>query len=64
MSAFDSASKLKIIKEIKTILGLGLKEAKEMVDGCPSTLKEKVPLEEAEALKEKLEALGCTIELK
>ena len=61
---FTAASKLKIIKEIKNILGLGLKEAKEMVESVPCILKEKIPLEEAEALKEKIEALGCKIQFK
>lgn len=58
------AAKLKVVKEVKTILGLGLKEAKELVDGAPGVVKEGVPKAEAEELKEKLEAVGASIELK
>jgi len=58
------SAKLKVVKEVKTILGLGLKEAKEMVDGAPGPVKEGVPKAEAEELKEKLEAVGASIELK
>ena len=46
------------------MFGIGLKDAKDLVESVPSKLKEKIPMEEAEALKEKLEALGCTIEIK
>ena len=58
------AGKLKVVKEIKTLLNLGLKEAKEIVDGAPGVVKEGVPKEEAEKLKEALEALGAEVELK
>lgn len=58
------SAKLKVVKEVKTILGLGLKEAKELVDGAPGPVKEGVPKAEAEELKEKLEAVGASIELK
>lgn len=58
------AGKLKVVKEVKTLLGIGLKEAKEMVDGAPSTLKEGVPKEEAEQLKAALVELGAEVELK
>ena len=57
-------SKLKVVKEVKTLLGLGLKEAKEMVDGAPAVIKSGVPKEEAESIKEALEAAGATVELK
>lgn len=58
------AGKLKVVKEIKGLLNIGLKEAKEMVDGAPSTIKEKVDKAEAEQLKEALEALGASVEVK
>ncbi|MEL6140461.1 MAG: 50S ribosomal protein L7/L12 [Bacteroidota bacterium] len=57
-------SKLKVVKEVKTLLGLGLKDAKELVDGAPNTIKEGLPKEEAEAMKTALEAVGATVELK
>lgn len=57
-------AKLKVVKEVKNLLGVGLKEAKELVDGAPSVIKEGVPKEEAEELKAKLEELGATVELK
>jgi len=56
--------KINVIKEVRAITGLGLKEAKEMVEGAPTDLKEDVPTVEANELKEKLEAVGATIELK
>ncbi len=58
------AAKLKVVKEVKNLLGLGLKEAKEMVDGAPSTFKEKVAKEEAEKIKAALEEAGASVELK
>ena len=58
------AQKIAVIKAVKELLGLGLKEAKEMVDGVPSPLKENVPKEEAEEIKAKIEAAGGTVELK
>jgi len=58
------ASKLKVVKEVKTLLGLGLKEAKDLVDSAPVNIKEGVPKEEAESLKSALEAVGATVELK
>lgn len=62
----DSAggSKLKVVKEVKTLLGLGLKDAKELVDGAPTTLKAGVPKDEAESIKAALEEAGATVELK
>ncbi len=56
--------KINVIKEVRGITGLGLKEAKEMVEGAPSDIKEDVPTAEADELKEKLEAVGATVELK
>ncbi len=61
----DSAgeSKINVIKEVRAITGLGLKEAKDLVDGAPKTLKEGVSKEEAEDIKKKLEAAGAKIKL-
>lgn len=56
--------KIKVIKVVREITGLGLKEAKELVDGAPSNLKEGVEKAEAEAIKKQLEEVGATIELK
>ncbi|MCD8266411.1 MAG: 50S ribosomal protein L7/L12 [Prevotellaceae bacterium] len=58
------ASKLQVVKAVKEACGLGLKEAKELVDGAPSTLKEALPKADAEALKKTLEAVGAEVELK
>lgn len=58
------ANKIQVIKAVREATGLGLKEAKEVVDGAPSTVKEAVPAAEAEELKAKLEEAGATIELK
>lgn len=62
----DSAggSKLKVVKEVKTLLGLGLKDAKELVDGAPTAIKEGVDKAEAESIKTALEAAGATVEIK
>ena len=57
-------SKIQVIKELRGLTGLGLKEAKELVDGAPSTVKEAVAKADAEAWKEKLEGVGATVELK
>jgi large subunit ribosomal protein L7/L12 len=56
--------KINVIKEVRAITGLGLKEAKELVEGAPSDVKEDVPTAEANELKEKLEGVGATVELK
>ena len=56
--------KVNVIKAVRTITGLGLKEAKEMVDSAPSTLKEAAPKAEAEEAKKALEEAGATVELK
>ena len=58
------AAKLQVIKAVKEALGLGLKEAKDLVDGAPSTLKEGMAKADAEALKKTLEEAGAEIELK
>jgi len=57
------AQKVAVIKAVKDITGLGLGEAKAIVDGAPATVKEKVPTEEAEAAKKTLEEAGATVEL-
>ena len=57
-------AKLNVIKVVKTELGLGLKEAKDLVDGAPATVKEKVSKAEAEALKAALEDAGAEVEIK
>ena len=56
--------KLNVIKAVREVTGLGLKEAKELVEGCPKTLKEGVSKEDAEKLKADLEAAGATVEIK
>ncbi len=58
------ANKVAVIKAVREITGLGLKEAKEKVDGAPSTLKEAVSKDDAEAAKAKLEEAGAKVELK
>ena len=58
------SNKVAVINAVRAITGLGLKEAKEMVDGAPKTVKEGVTKEEAEALKTQLEGAGATVELK
>jgi large subunit ribosomal protein L7/L12 len=56
--------KINVIKEVRAITGLGLKEAKELVEGAPKEIKGDVPKDEANEIKEKLEAAGATVELK
>jgi large subunit ribosomal protein L7/L12 len=56
--------KINVIKAVRAATGLGLKEAKDMVDGCPATVKEAAPKEEAEKLKSELEAAGAKVTLK
>lgn len=62
--ASAGASKINVIKAVREITGLGLKEAKELVDNAPKPLKEKVGKEEAESVKAKLEEAGATVEVK
>ena len=62
--ASAGSSKVGVIKEVRAITGLGLKEAKEVVDNAPQAVKEGVSKEEAEQIKEKLEAAGATVEVK
>jgi large subunit ribosomal protein L7/L12 len=58
------ANKLNVVKEVKTLLGLGLKEAKDLVDGAPSPLKSGVNKAEAESIKAALEGVGAVVEVK
>jgi len=58
------ANKIAVIKEVRTMTSLGLKEAKDLVDAAPKPVKEGVPKEEAEEMKKKLTAAGATVELK
>ena len=57
-------SKIQVIKELRALTGLGLKEAKELVDGAPATVKAAVAKADADTWKEKLEGVGATVELK
>ena len=63
MTSFGG-NKISVIKEVRGITGLGLKEAKELVEAAPKAVKEGVPEAEANEIKEKLEAAGATVELK
>lgn len=62
--ASAGSEKVKVIKAVREVTGLGLKEAKEIVDGAPKTLKEGISKDEAEALKSKLEEVGAAVEIK
>lgn len=63
LSGFDAKSKIKVIKEVRAITSLGLKEAKELVENAPTTIQKDMKIEEAEELKKKFEELGAEIEL-
>jgi large subunit ribosomal protein L7/L12 len=62
--ASSGAEKIKVIKEVRAITSLGLKEAKDLVDNAPKPIKEKVSKEEADKIKKQMEAVGATIEIK
>ncbi len=62
--ADGGANKINVIKEVRTITGLGLKEAKDLVEGAPKTVKEAVSKDEAEKIKKALEAAGAKVTLK
>ena len=62
--ASAGANKIAVFKEVRTITGLGLKEAKDLVDGAPKPVKEGIKKEDAEAIKKQLEAAGATVEIK
>ena len=62
--ASAGANKIAVLKEVRTLTGLGLKEAKDLVDGAPKAIKEGVKPEEAKEIKAKLEEAGATVEIK
>ena len=62
--ASAGANKIAVLKEVRAITGLGLNEAKDLVDGAPKPVKENVKKEDAEAIKKQLEAAGATVEIK
>ena len=62
--AAAGANKIAVLKEVRAITGLGLKEAKDLVDGAPKAIKENIKKDEAEELKKKLEEIGATVEIK
>ena len=64
LTGFDAAAKIKVIKAVREITGQGLAEAKATVEGAPSTLKEGISKDDAEALKKQLEEAGAKVELK
>ena len=64
LAGFDAAAKIKVIKVVRELTGLGLGEAKAFVEGAPKTVKEAVSKDEAEELKKKLEEVGAKVELK
>ncbi len=64
LASVPADKKIAVLKEVRAITGLGLKEAKDLVDGAPKAVKEQVKKEEAEAIKKQLEAAGATVEIK
>ncbi len=64
LAAFDAAKKIGVIKAVREITSLGLKEAKDLVEGAPKPIKTAVPKDEAETLKKKLEEAGAKVEVK
>lgn len=64
LDSVPADKKIAVLKEVRGITGLGLKEAKDLVDGAPKAVKEGVKKEEAEAIKKQLEAAGATVEIK
>ena len=64
LTGIADGKKIGVIKEVRAVTGLGLKEAKELVEGAPKAVKEGISKEDADALKEKLEAAGATVEIK
>ena len=62
--ASAGANKIAVLKEVRAITGLGLKEAKDLVDAAPKAVKENIKKEEADAIKAQLEAAGATVEIK
>ncbi len=64
LASVPADKKITVLKEVRAITGLGLKEAKDLVDGAPKAVKEAVKKEDAEAIKKQLEAAGATVEIK
>ena len=64
LTGFDAAAKIKVIKVVREVMGLGLAEAKAAVEGAPTTMKEALSKEDAEALKKQVEEVGGKVELK
>ena len=64
LASVPADKKIAVLKEVRAITGLGLKEAKDLVDGAPKAIKEGVKKEEAEAIEKQLEAAGATVEVK
>ena len=64
LASVPADKKIAVLKEVRGITGLGLKEAKDLVDGAPKPVKENVKKEDAEAIKKQLEAAGATVEIK
>ena len=64
LASVPADKKIAVLKEVRTITGLGLKEAKDLVDAAPKPVKEGVKKEEAESIKKQLEAAGATVEIK
>ena len=64
LASVPADKKIAVLKEVRGITGLGLKEAKDLVDGAPKAVKEGVKKDEAEAIKKQLEAAGATVEIK
>jgi len=63
LTGFDAKAKIKVIKEVRSLAGLGLKESKELVEGAPAIVQKDLKPEQAEELKAQLEAVGATVEL-
>ena len=64
LASVPADKKIAVLKEVRAITGLGLKEAKDLVDGAPKAVKEGIKKEDAEAIKKQLEAAGATVEIK
>ena len=64
LAGFDAAKKINVIKVVREITALGLKEAKDLVEGAPKPIKEGIPKDEAEAIKKKFEDVGAKVEIK
>jgi len=64
LAGFDAAKKINVIKVVREVTSLGLKEAKDLVDGAPKVVKEGITKDEAAAIKKKFEEVGATVEVK